>query len=60
MTTDEINANLCTYDPRNPLYGDLDEDSLEELRGGDNDCYCDNCFYGRDRLAMAWIELFFN
>jgi hypothetical protein len=50
---------LCINDKRNPLWVDVhefdDEDEIQEPRG--EDCYCDNCFYGRDKLAMRIIEL---
>ena len=49
MTEQEIFENLCTYDERNPLY-----DWPGIPREG---CYCDNCFYGRDKLAVEILRL---
>ena len=50
MTIEEIKSNLCYYDqetPNNNL-GDFDEEYSRKPR---ENCYCDNCFYGRDKLA---------
>ena len=51
-----VNGKLCTKDPRNPMYHDLYEydDEKPEPR---KDCACDNCFYGRDELALEIIGL---
>jgi hypothetical protein len=47
---------LCTKDPRNPafkgIYGDDDEKPTP--RDG---CACDNCYYGRDEMALEIIAL---
>ena len=50
--------NLCSYDPRNPDYADLTMfyDPEDEPRQPKTDCYCDNCFRGKDRLALIIIE----
>ena len=47
---------LCNKDPRNPLFHDLYdyEDEKPIPREG---CACDNCFYGRDVLALEIIRL---
>ena len=42
--------NLCRYDPRNP---DYDSENGERKEN----CYCDNCFYGRHQLANKILEL---
>jgi hypothetical protein len=51
----EVSVCLCRYDPRNPLGaaadGDDDDGGLT-LFG----CSCDNCFYGRHRLADALLR----
>ena len=51
--------NLCTYDKRNPYgylsYGPVDDDDVAQPR--QQGCACDNCFYGRDKLAMEIIRL---
>jgi len=53
MTNEEILSNLCAYDPRSPDYSDIvtcfDGEVIPSPRNG---CGCDNCFYGRDRLAV--------
>lgn len=49
-------SDLCYHDPRNPHYTELGlEDERESPRP--KGCACDNCFYGRDRLAVEVIRL---
>lgn len=45
--------NLCYNDPRNPMFSDLGDDAPEPRKG----CFCDNCFYGRDAMALEIIAL---
>ena len=46
--------SLCYLDPRNPN-AMLDLDELQpDPRDG---CFCDNCFHGRDALALEIIRL---
>ena len=57
MDDSEILEALCNLDPRNPLnpldcYAKADR---PEPRG--KNCSCDNCFYGRDKLALEIIRL---
>lgn len=51
--------SLCTYDKRNPYgylsCGPIDDDDVAQPR--QQGCACDNCFYGRDKLAMEVIRL---
>ena len=47
--------SLCYYDGRNPDRYSLDEDDPREPR--DPGCACDNCYYGRDALALEVIRL---
>jgi len=47
MTRDEVLQNLCVYDPRNPDY---------QVGTAGSICYCDNCFYGRDKLAREILK----
>lgn len=54
MNQQEILEELCYYDPRNPDCT-KDEDDIAEykerlLKRGKT-CSCDNCFYGRTKLA---------
>jgi len=51
MNLTEIKLNLCIYDNRNPNC------DLEETASIIEDCYCDNCFYGRTKLADQYLEL---
>jgi hypothetical protein len=47
--------NLCWNDPRNPNYiPPLDDDDVRIPRNG---CTCDNCFYGKDVMALEIIRL---
>ena len=52
--------DLCIYDPQNPLsnanpeHGYPTDDDPEPRR---KDCSCDNCFYGRDKLALRILKL---
>ena len=50
LTIEEIKGNLCYYDAENPNNNldCYDEDDRPKPR---ENCYCDNCFYGRDKLA---------
>lgn len=56
MTYQEIVENLCTYDPRNPLFSQIHADDLAPIPAPRDNCYCDNCFKGRDRLALELLE----
>jgi hypothetical protein len=55
MSDQEIKINLCYYDPENPN-SNLDAYEDEDRPQPRNECGCDNCFYGRDKLAMQLIE----
>ncbi len=55
MKLSELYKNLCRHDTRNPHY-DAEYDSDFVARS--NDCHCDNCFYGRDKLAMSMIDAY--
>lgn len=50
MTSTEILSNLCAYDARNPL-------KIAGTKKHHGPCYCDNCFYGRTRMAEYILEL---
>jgi hypothetical protein len=55
MKLKEILKCLCWYDPRNPNY--YNPFDAEDERKPRENCYCDNCFYGRDALALEIINL---
>lgn len=63
MTKEEILNNICYYDKRHPdgahASGCFDEDELEACSNKDT-CYCDNCFYGRTKLAEYILKLLEN
>ena len=50
MKLKDIYLNLCLYDKRNPAYNIEDGEKQ-------NPCYCDNCFYGRNKLALEILKL---
>ena len=47
----EVLDNLCYYDERNPSSSDHMVDAEDKAIPRTN-CFCDNCFYGRDKLAL--------
>ncbi len=53
MDIEEIYPKLCYYDRRNPN-NTLEPNEKQKPR---QDCYCDNCFYGRDALALEILQL---
>lgn len=58
MTREEVCKQLCIKDKRNPdneLWY-YQEWMLEDPEPR-TDCYCDNCFHGRDRLAVEILKL---
>lgn len=58
MKMKDIASNLCYYDKRNPDNNldimDLDDNEIEVAK---KDCHCDNCFYGRTKLALYILKL---
>jgi hypothetical protein len=56
MTIEEIRSNLCSYDPRNPNYY-YDEEWNIGHKEPPTKCSCDNCFYGRTKMANYIIQL---
>jgi len=56
LSEQEIKSNLCYYDPKNPN-NNLDAYEDEDRPQPRKKCYCDNCFYGRDKLAMQLLEV---
>ena len=46
-------TRLCVNDPRHPDFVDYGEDNLPAREN----CACDNCFYGRDAMALEIIRL---
>lgn len=51
MTRKDLYERLCRYDARNPAKLDPDEDTPKK------GCSCDNCFYGRHKLANLALDL---
>ena len=48
-----ILERLCYYDIRHPDY-EMDDDAPKPMEN----CYCDNCFYGRSKLAEEIVKLY--
>ena len=58
MTLTEIYENLCIRDKRNPHHREtFIEFTEEEIPPPRENCYCDNCFKGRDKLALEILRL---
>jgi len=53
-----IYDNLCVYDKRSEFYKDLTYGlEKEDIPKPRENCFCDNCFHGRDRLALEILRL---
>ena len=50
MTEEEIKEELCYYDPRSPYYSKPYKDYNKK------GCSCENCFYGRTRMAEELLK----
>lgn len=50
-----ILSNLCAYDLRNPCH--VHDEESKALYQVNNQCKCDNCFYGRTKLALLVLTL---
>lgn len=57
LTLEEIYNYLCWHDKRHPLYMAMIMPHEEEIQQPRINCLCDNCFYGRDKLAMEILRL---
>ena len=59
MKKEDVYNNLCSRDRRHPMWDDLwgyeDKEDIPEPR--EKNCFCHNCFYGRDALALEIIRL---
>lgn len=58
----KIYSKLCYYDTRNPegIIAFLTTEEIQEeglTTKAKNNCYCENCFYGRTQLAEYIIKL---
>lgn len=56
MEREKVYDYLCYRDKRNPVYQELwiDDDNVVAR---EDKCRCDNCFYGRDKLAVEILRL---
>lgn len=58
MPLDKVYEYLCNKDPRSDMWETLyGYDPPDEWPKPRTYCSCDNCFYGRDRLALEILEL---
>jgi hypothetical protein len=53
--TENPKLYLCNHHPQNPNGCGCAETEVT-CPGRTSDCSCDNCFYGRDRLAVALLN----
>jgi len=57
MNIESILKHICVHDPQSPYFDDLHHyDEQDELPKPRNGCFCDNCFYGRDALAIELLN----
>ena len=52
MRIKKVKENLCAYDPRNPG-AQFDTERQYQKKP----CSCDNCFYGRHKLAETILNM---
>ena len=58
MKHEQIYDSLCVHDKRSNHYADIHvHDDAEDIPEPRVNCFCDNCFYRRDELALKIIEL---
>jgi len=58
LSLDAVHGCLCSHDRRHPLWSDTHyPDDVEGTPVPRVNCFCDNCFYGRDRLAVEILHL---
>lgn len=53
----DIASSLCCYDSRHPAYQLVYGDDADVPLARQPGCGCDNCFYGRDALALEVLRL---
>ncbi len=58
MELEQVLQSLCCYDKKNPD-NILENVDIEDISKS-NYCYCDNCFYGRAKLALYILNLLEN
>lgn len=60
MTMEQIKGCLCIYDERHPDYSYTKQyrEQVGEIPKPRDHCHCDNCFEGRDPLAVALIDIY--
>ena len=56
MNIEYINTHLCQYDKRNPYYYPEQDDDGLPILPRKSGCYCYNCTYGLDKLAVHVLE----
>jgi len=54
MTTADILANLCQYDPRNPDHTEDPQKWAQVSKG--KECFCDNCHNQKTELAEELLK----
>jgi len=59
MEISTVKLYLCSYDKRNPDCT-ADDEEIEYHKKTvkiDDQCFCDNCFYGRTKLAEEILKI---
>ena len=54
---EQVYESLCLYDQRNPFCFDAYDAFDERIRPRLPSCYCNNCFHGKDALALEILRL---
>ena len=58
MTLEEIKSNLCYNDIRNPEIT-VDKETAKEIAEKNEECFCDNCFRGKTKLAEELLKMYY-
>lgn len=56
MTESQVFERLCLKDSRHPLFEEMGWKPPRDQPRTEN-CSCDNCFYGRDEMALEILRL---
>ncbi len=57
MTNEEVKEYLCYYDTERDVLISSDTMTVDEISKAKENCACDNCFYGRTKLAKEIVRL---
>ncbi len=58
MELEKVYEQLCVHDSRYPDFISIHRNyEPNEIPAPRQNCFCDNCFYGRDTLALEILRL---